>query len=265
MMFKQIFQYIIQAFRQYRVILLVYFLQLFLIGTFAIYFKNFLTSAMGKSLDIKKLLVTYDHIAVQEFLKLHGTEVSDYLQNIPLLFFGWIVISSFLHAGMWKMSKSKDILRIKTYIHYCIQWFWPLFKVTLVFLCMSIGSILVLLLPIILNLESLLTKTYTEKYTILLLIFNFLLVLIMQAGLFIWNSLSKKVIIEQQVSTIHAIKFGWKLLRRNPFQYWKWLGIFLIITILAWGFIWCIKPIVPASTAIGILLFFSDSTMHHRV
>ena len=95
-----IFRGIATGFRQWRIVAIVYALQLCLALTLGMQAYEVLEASIGHSLELHKLLQGYDHTVLTDFLNVHGASITPLLGQLRWLALVWLLFSVFTDGGL---------------------------------------------------------------------------------------------------------------------------------------------------------------------
>lgn len=216
------------GFRHWKIVLLVYSLQLVLAIPLAMQVWHVLEASIGKSLEIDKLLPGYDHTVISDFLKVHGASITPLIGQLRWVLLVWALVSVFVNGGILAtiVKKTPNWLSFWT---GGAAYFFRFFKVALVFtVLLALWSGLTLL-PFLANLQHSLETMATEKSVLGLLA---VVLLAWLAGLVFFSNAgiaAKTAVIAEGLTTWKAVKKGLGFAGR---RYGKAAAVFLFFNAL---------------------------------
>lgn len=227
-MIKTIKTAFITGLKYWKIVLLVYFLQLLVAIPLAMQAWHVLEASIGNSLEINKLLPGYDHTVISDFLKVHGGSITPLIGQLRWALVVWAVASVFINGGVLftLVKKSPNWLAFWT---GGATYFYRFTKIATIFLFILLVWTGITILPYLANLQVNLETMASEKTVLGYLL---VLVLVWLAGfiyLFCASTIAKTAIIEQGLSTWKALKKGLGFGFRN---YFSLAGIFLVFSAL---------------------------------
>lgn len=244
------------GFTQWRVILLVVLIQFLLAGIWGLQFYTLLQNTLGKTLELPKLLLQFDYTVVIDFLKEHRSPFNDLMVQLPGLLMVWVVLSTFLNAGLIGITQKSHGVSIREFLSIAISYYFPFLKINLCFLTMALIALLALYFPFFVKLEWMLNYFDTEKYVVFILLSVTFLFAFIMVLLYIWSITSRVAIMEYHFKTLQALKFGWKKLKENKYYIFIVLLIFLSVQFSLFCLIEQIKNEVSLQVATGLIVLF---------
>ncbi|MCF8244070.1 MAG: hypothetical protein K9J37_02885 [Saprospiraceae bacterium] len=245
----------ISGFRHWRIVLLVYLLQLLLAIPLAMQVWHVLEASIGSSLEINKLLPGYDHTVISDFLKVHGGSITPLIGQLRWALVVWALASVFINGGVLATLVKKT----PTWLAFWTEgatYFGKFLKIAVVFFVLFLIWTGATLLPFLANLQMNLESMASEKtvlgYAFVLLVGWFI-------GLIYLNNsaiIAKTAIIEEGMSTFQGIKKG---LIFNFRHFFKTAGIFLIFSalqLLSLALYWWLEGKSGMVTAGLVVVFF---------
>lgn len=214
--------------KHWKIVLLIYLLQLLLAVPLAMQVWHVLEASIGNSLEINKLLPGYDHTVISDFLKVHGGSITPLIGQLRWVLAIWALASVFINGGLLftLVRRSPNWLSFWT---GGATYFSRFLKIALIFMLLLLIWTSIVLLPYLANLQINLETMASEK--IVLGYFAALLCCWFLGLIFLNNAaiVSKTAIIEQGLSTWQALKKGLGFTLRN---FVKTTSIFLIFSAL---------------------------------
>lgn len=224
--------------QQWRVAAIVYFFQLCLALTLGMQVHNVLEASIGHSLELRKLLLHYDHTVMTDFLKVHGASITPLIGQLRWLVPVWLVFAVYIDAGLLGCAASAGETRARAFWVNGAQYFSLFFKIGLFFLALALLWTLALWTPVALFLEPALERFPSEKYTVWAVWSVLALYLAGLALLFLWSVLSRVAALSAEIPAGAALRTGWRLLRHNGRRLLAFLGgmgaIQLILVLVYW-------------------------------
>jgi hypothetical protein len=224
--------------RHWKIVLLVYVLQLLLAVPLAMQVWHVLEASIGNSLEINKLLSGYDHTVISDFLNVHGGSITPLIGQLRWVLLVWALASVFINAGVLSTLVNKTPNWLSFWAGGAI-YFFRFAMVGCVFLLLLLLWTGFTLLPYLGNLmhhfETMASEKTVMNYLLLIAIGWFI-------GFIFLNNASivaRTAIIKQGLKTWPALKKGFSF---TFLHFFKTTGIFLffaalqILAVLAyWG------------------------------
>ncbi len=243
------------GFRHWKIVLLVYLLQLMLAIPLAMQVWHVLEASIGNSLEINKLLPGYDHTVISDFLKVHGGSITPLIGQLRWVLAIWALASVFINGGVLftLVKRTPNWLAFWT---GGATYFFHFAKIALAFLLLLLLWTGVVLLPYLsniqVNLESMASEKTVLGYFLLLVLGWFL------GFIFLSNAaiIAKTAIIQQGLTTWQALKKGLGFTFRHFFQT---TGIFLVFSalqLMAMGAYWWLEGGSGMVTPGLVVVFF---------
>lgn len=244
----------ITGLKHWKIVLLVYFLQLLMAVPLAMQVWHVVEASIGNSLEINKLLPGYDHTVISDFLKVHGGSITPLIGQLRWALVVWALASVFINAGILftLVKKSPNWLAFWT---GGASYFYRFTKIATIFLFILLVWTGITILPYLANLQVNLETMASEKTVLGYLL---VLVLLWLAGvvyLYCASIVAKTAIIEQDLTTWKALKKGLGHTFRN---YFSLAGIFLVFSalqLLALGVYWWLEG-KSGMVSVGLVLVF---------
>jgi hypothetical protein len=225
--------------RQYwPIALTIYAVELALALTIGLQVFQVLEASIGQSVEVQKLAHGYDFTVFTDFLKVHGASITPLFGQLRWLLAIWLLASIFLQGGMlWTVIERPEHNKMSGFWSHCAKYFFPFLAMGIFFLVLALLSGAALLSPTLINFESIIANSESEK-TLVFRIFGGLVIWVfILIWLFIWAVHSRIVYIKWQDDGIwKAIKGGW-------IRTYRMLGRNLVIVALALLIIACIALI----------------------
>ncbi|MBX7242642.1 MAG: hypothetical protein K1X92_12945 [Bacteroidia bacterium] len=241
--------------RQWKIVLIVYSIQLGLALTLGLQVMNVLESSIGNSLEVRKLLLNYDHTVFSDFIKVHGASLSPLIGQLRWLVLIYMLFAVFIDGGLLYTSLKPENNKPEFFWRGGAEYFFPFLKISFFFLLLALGLGLLLFIPAISLFQPALSFFPNEKYAIrgffLLLVFYLLLLSL----LFVWSVFSRQWKIRTGSPLLTCIKKGFELLRKNGFRI---LGIILFlggIHLLSIFLYWILSETTGGSASFLVLVF----------
>lgn len=251
--FKQSFSI---GMRQWRIAAIVYVIQFCLALTVGMEVHNVLESSIGKSLEINKLLLHYDHTVLTDFLKVHGASITPLIGQLRWMLLVWLLFSVFIHAGLLVCAARPQQAGAQRFWTAGAAYFFPFLKISLFFLLLALVGTVVLFLPIAMFLEPSLQYFPSEKYTVWLVLGCLLLYGFGLIKLYVWSVLSRLSHVETGASTFKSIRTGWRIFWKKK---WILLGFvlgFVLFQVLLLVVYWQIEAFSGMTSSALIAVFF---------
>lgn len=242
--------------RQWRMAVIVYVFQLCLVLTLGMQVFRVFEASIGHSLEIHKLLSSYDHTVLTDFLKVHGASITPLIGELRWLVLGWLIFSVFINAGLLFCAASPEEASGRAFWKGGAGYFFPFLKISLVFLLLALIWTAIIWLPVAIFLEPSLEYFPSEKYTVWLAICLVLVYLGGLAMLFLWSVISRVLRMKTCASIAGSVIPGWRVFRNSK---WKFLGLLAgfcgvqFILILAY---WLAEASSGMTSPVLIVVFF---------
>jgi len=97
-----------QGIRQWRIALVVYIIQLLIAMTLGMQLYQVFEASIGSSLELDKLLQSYDHTIVQDFLNVHGGSITPIIGQVRWVILAYMIFSIFINAGLLYVVREKS-------------------------------------------------------------------------------------------------------------------------------------------------------------
>jgi hypothetical protein len=246
---------LITGIQHWKIVLLVYVLQLLFAIPLAMQVWHVLEASIGNSLELNKLLPGYDHTVISDFLKVHGGSITPLIGQLRWVLSVWALVSIFINGGVLftLVKKTPSWLAFWT---GGATYFFKFLKIVVVFTVLLLVWTGVTLLPFLANLQVNLETMASEKtvlsYALALLVAWFI-------GLIYLNSssiIAKTAIIEDGLNTWQALKKGLVL---NFRKFFKTTGVFLFfggLQLADLAIYWWLEGLSGMVTAGLVLVFF---------
>jgi hypothetical protein len=244
---------ITQGLRQWRTAFVVYIIQLLLAMTLGMQLYQVFEASIGDSLELNKLLTSYDHTVISDLLNVHGGSITPIIGQARWVLLAYMIFSVFINAGL-----------MYTVYHHYTSWkefwkggatyFFKYFKLALLFL------ICYLLLFVVAGIAagSVFGKIQaysSEKVAFLWLSIILLITLVTMMKLFSASTYSKLAIIEGQ-SIWSAFISGWRTFRKRWIPTWGVILPLILIQVVIYVIYLCIEGASGMTSAASILIFF---------
>lgn len=243
-----------KAMGQWRLATIVYVIQLLLAMTMGMQMYQVFESTIGNSLELDRLLSSYDHTVVQDFLHVHGDAIASLIGQARYLILAYLVFCVFTHAGLIN-AVYHGHTRFKDFWEGGALYFFKFLKLSLLFLIAYIIAALIiggLIFGVLINILEL----PSERVGFALIggiAFIFIIFLIKA---FSASTYAKLAIVDAQKRPWQAFLHGWGQLRRK----WKpTFGIILpliFIQLCIYGLYLCVESVSGMTTIAWILIFF---------
>lgn len=244
------------AMQQWRLAAIVYFFELLLVLTLGMQVFDVLKASIGNSLEINKLLTSYDHTVLTDFLKVHGASITPLIGQLRWLLLTWLVFSVFINAGLLYCAARPEEAGPMTFWKSGVTYFFPFLKISLLFISLTLVWTIMMWLPMGMYLEPSLEYFPSEKYTICLVFCLLLVYLFGLALLFIWSVVSRLINIEKNTTIGASLKQGRKLFWQHKGRLMGLVfsfGIFQLVLILLY---WWMEAHLGMTSPILILIMF---------
>ena len=241
--------------RHWKIVLLVYLLQFMLAIPLAMQVWHVLEASIGNSLEINKLLLSYDHTVISDFLKVHGGSITPLIGQLRWVLLVWALASVFINAGILATLVKKT----PTWLAFWTEgatYFFRFAKIAVIFLLLLLiwtgATLLPYLSKIQISLEAMASEKTVLGYLLALVIGWFVGVIYLYSA----SIVAKTAIIQEGLSTWRATKKGLVCTLQN---FGKTLAIFLVFSalqLLALGIYWWLEGKSGMVSARLIVVFF---------
>ncbi|MBK8641048.1 MAG: hypothetical protein IPN15_02200 [Saprospiraceae bacterium] len=236
--------------------LIAYVVQLTIVMPFGLDLYAILKNSIGNSIQINELTNHYNHTVISDFLSQQGSSIKSLLNLIKYTLVLWLLISTFLNAGILFSTVNNNIKNGATFFKGCALYFISNLKFNLIFHSLNVIVITILFVPFALNLESLINYFSSEKYIfiflmILLITYAFLFIVI-----FLWSTVSKLHFIQNNFSIGKCILLAQKSIINHKLKLFQFIFIITIFQIGLFYLYFVLQSLLnDALTIILILLF----------
>jgi len=241
--------------RFWKIVLLVYFLQLLLAVPLAMQVWHVLEASIGSSLQINKLLAGYDHTVFSDFLKVHGGSITPLIGQLRWVLLVWALASVFINAGVLSTLVNKTPTG-SAFWSGGAMYFFRFAKIAGIFLLLVLLWTGVVLLPYLGNLmghfETMATERTVLGYLALLAVGWFIGII------YFYNAaiIARTAIVQYSLTTWQALKKG---LGFNLGNFLKTTAIFLVFSglqLLALAIYWWLEGKSGMVSQALIVVFF---------
>lgn len=241
--------------KHWKIVLLVYLLQLLMAIPLAMQVWHVLEASIGNSLEINKLLPGYDHTVISDFLKVHGGSITPLIGQLRWAMVVWAIGSVFINGGVLYtlVKRSPNWLAFWT---GGAMYFFRFAKIAALFLLFLMVWTGITLLPFLAKLQINLETMASEK-TVLAYFFA-LLVLWLFGLIFLYcaSVVAKTAIIELGLNTWQALRKGFRFTFRHVFKLVGICLIFSALQLVALGSYWWLEGKSGMVTAGLVVIFF---------
>lgn len=244
--------------RQWRITAIVYFFQWCLALILGMQVFGVLEASIGHSLEVRQLLLHYDHTVMTDFLKVHGASITPLVGQLRWLLLVWLIFAVFIDAGLLACAAAPGEASGLTFWKGGALYFFPFLKIGLFFLAVALVWTAVVWAPAAIYLEPALEYFPSEKYTVWSVWCLLAVYLAGLAVLFLWSVASRVRRMSSGTSTVAGLKNGWMFFRARK---WGLLGLLAgvlgvqVVLVLAY---WLLETrsgmTSPASVAVFFLL-----------
>lgn len=241
--------------RQWRITAIVYFIQLCLALTVGMQVYEVMKASIGQSLEVNKLLDTYDHTVWMDFLKVHGASITPLLGELRWLLLVWILFSVFIDSGLLYAAATPKQATARSFWQGGAAYFFPFLKISLFFLILFLVWTVVLWVPLALFFQPSLQYFPSEKYTVWLAGVAGCIWLAGIGVLFVWSVLSRIHHLLQGRSVLASIQNGGRIFRKSKVRFLGILTGFAVLQVLLLMLYFKMEPF-SSMTSGGILALF---------
>lgn len=214
--------------RRFGLVWIVYLIQILLVLALALQVYQVLDSSIGNSAELPKLLRGYDNTVFSDLLKVHGSSVTPLMGQLRWLLPLYFLVGIGLSAGLYNVIHNGPSIW-KNFWSGVGTYYWPFFKISLVFLLLTLVLMACTLLPV-LNIfgnrgeafESDKNAVWVMAGLLAVFIFSFLII-------YIWHQLSCVSYVYKEEGVLRSIRNGFKVYRKS---FWKIFGLVISIIIL---------------------------------
>lgn len=242
--------------QQWRIVFVVYLIQLGLALTLGLQVHEVLKASIGQSLALNQLLAGYDHTVITDFLKVHGASITPLIGQLRWLILLWLLFSIFINGGLLYCANAPEQASVRAFWRTGAMYFFPFLKISLLMLMLALVWTVLLWLPTLLYLEPALEYFPSEQYIVWLAELIVVVWLLGLAVVFAWSVLSRMQYLYAGASTLSCLKAGWQAFRINKVPYFALLsgfGCLLILLVLAYYFL---QAHAGMTSPFLLLLFF---------
>ncbi|MFN0214587.1 MAG: hypothetical protein ACKVT2_10065 [Saprospiraceae bacterium] len=245
--------------RQWRIALIVYFIQLCLALTLGMQAHSVLESSIGNSLEINKLLAQYDHTVLTDFLKVHGASITPLIGQLRWLLLVWLIFSVFINAGLLYSTNSEKYTGragVAAFWQGAVEYFFPFLKISLIFLGIALLWTMLTLAPIAMFFQPALRYFITEQYAVWAVMFLIVIYLAGLVILMVWSLISRVLFVNNLSMISSSLKNGWRTFHKNGRAFLRLMMAFLGVQVLLLAIYWVLEAFIGMTTPVGILLLF---------
>ncbi len=219
--------------KQWRNILLIYFIQLIFAVFLAIFTYRKLEIGLGNSLELDRLTQGFDRTVFSDFIN-QFPEIVEAIQNrFSWLILVFLIVSIFLHAGLLGNIK-KQKYAISDFLKSGIKYFLKFMGVAIVAIIKTIAILALIWIPFTKWIGDPLQTFHSDKTFILTAIALVTLSVLLVIIIWIWSVLTRYEIIEE-IGFIESAKSAWKDIRKSFIKYFTvGIFIFLLHILLTW-------------------------------
>lgn len=243
--------------QQWKIAAIVYVIQLCLALTLGMQVFHVLEASIGKSLEINKLIVGYDHTVLTDFLKVHGASITPLIGQLRWLILVYLLFAVFINGGLLYGVATPQPVQGHTFWKGGATYFFPFLKIGLLLLVPLLLWTLVIWLPFGLCLEASLLYFPSEVYTVWLAVGLMIVYGIGLAVLFVWSVLSRLAVVQTGASTMGGLRQGWRLFRGNKRRLLGILGLFLLLKSALLALYLILEAATGMQSPLLILVFFA--------
>lgn len=242
--------------QQWKIAAIVYVIQLCLALTLGMQVFHVLEASIGKSLEINKLIVGYDHTVLTDFLKVHGASITPLIGQLRWLILVYLLFAVFINGGLLYGVATPQPVQGHTFWKGGATYFFPFLKIGLLLLVPLLLWTLVIWLPFGLCLEASLLYFPSEVYTVWLAVGLMIVYGIGLAVLFVWSVLSRFAMIQTGVGIGASLRQGWRLFRGNKRRLLGLLSLFLLLKSALLALYLILEAATGMQSPLLILVFF---------
>lgn len=244
------------ALRQWRVVGIVYIIQLCLAFTLGMEVHNVLQASIGNSLEINKLINGYDHTVFSDFLKIHGASITPLIGQLRWLLLVWLLFSVFTNAGMLYASTQPEQVSARPFWEGGSRYFFSFLKMSLVILLPVLVWTSLIFVPLGMHLQPALENSTSEATVVWPVIGILLLYLLGLVKFYIWSVVSRIYRLQHDVSIPTALKAGLRIFRKKVWRLLAFVLAFLALQLFLLVLYWWLESISGMTSPALILVFF---------
>ncbi len=242
-----------QGLRQWRIALVVYIIQLLLAMTLGMQLYQVFEASIGDSLELQKLIKSYDHTVISDLLNVHGGSITPIIGQARWVVLAYMIFSVFINAGL-TYSVHQGSTTLKEFWKGGGTYFFRFFKLGLLYL---VGYLILLILigmaagTVLGNIQA----YSSEKIAFLwwgLLVF---ITIVSMAQLFAASAYSKLAIIDGQ-SIWSSFISGWRTLGQRWLPTWGILISMILIQIMIYTIYLYVEGVSGMTSTVTVLIFF---------
>jgi len=240
--------------RQWRIVAIVYGIQLCLALTLGMQVHQVLESSIGSSLEISKLMRGYDHTVLTDFLKIHGASITPLIGQLRWMLLLWLVFSVFMDAGLLACAALPNAARERvpaaSFWQGGAAYFFPFLRIGLLFLLFAVVWTAVLWVPVGIYFEPSLQFFSSEKPAMWAVLVVLAIWLVGLAGLYVWSVLSR--LRRLRGGVVRVAHFFWK----NKRALLGLTACFVALQLLLTAAYWALEATSGMTSPLLILMFF---------
>ncbi len=196
---------LLKGFKNWRPVLFVYVSQLLLVMLMGIQAFQLLQQGLGPSLALNDLVFHFDYTVLMDFIHVYKNLIINLLKELQWLLPIWFLSSVYLNIGLIYSALTAQNSNVFS-IRNANKYFVPFLKISLLFLSLIIIWLAICLLPLLINLQSLLSRFDSEKLVLYLFLLCIGLSLLGMMILFYWSSVSRLLLIKNGGSIFKTIQ-----------------------------------------------------------
>ena len=254
-MINSLLQGIKTGLSHWRVVALIYILQLtaaLILGT-QVY--EVLDASLGQSMNLNDLREGFDYAVIYDFLNQHGPALGVVFGQIRWFLLAYLVLGVFINAGVLHVVFSGEGTW-RAFLRGGQNYFRPFIWIALLFLLLFACWTGLLWMPFFSSIFWALRNLPSEK-TLLLILAG--LTLLYTAGLlflFSWSVVSRLLFLREWNTVRKALWRGLGVMRRHFFPVMGLAGLFMLLQLLVTaGYWWLDKPGYSVSAMVVFIIF----------
>lgn len=239
--------------KQWRILIWVYFIQLAVVLFLGIQYHDILKDRFSYTLDFSKLILHYDHTIINDFLNTNWQSITNLFNQLKYLILIWLLLSIFLDGWLVFAATQKEQLTVKQVYKKASTYYFSFLKMAIIYLTIAAIWTSLVFFPLAIKLEACIRYFSSEKYALWLIALIIIIWIKGMAILFAWSISSRVIKLDQDVSIIQSLKYGWNLLIKNKT---KTILILVLLIFIHLMLLWLYITLESSSGMTSPLLVF---------
>jgi len=236
-----------EGWKQRKVVLLVYFIQLVIAVPIGIQVYQVIEASIGDSMSLDIIQDGFNRTVVEDFLNFHGASITPLLGTFRYVVPMFLVLSIFLHAGMLG-NVIKSQRRIADFFKSGVKHFKHFLIFDLIFFLLFILWTIIVWIPFLIWMGNPLEDLSSERVLVIGIAIAGSIYLVGLSLLWILTYNMKISDIRDKISWIKSVKRGWGLWKKSISSQWIVFIIYALLHLLAIVFYMAITDPIGAGS-----------------